>query len=163
MSNIVTQERIVSGVFIRNPFFKRYFDVYDNNKGHVYDVKERKGFFGIVHGLLNSKKRIDDLIEFLKEDNASGYQLDSIRNPFYFTRVERTTTYHSDDIIIKSWGFNYVDERVGGHCVLEKTVIFKKLNGSMKKIFDGFTHANNGYVMTYKSRIEAFLKTGNIC
>ena len=120
------------------------------------------GFLGWVNWLLNSKKRIAEIQEFVKLDNAAGYVFLSVRSPIYFSRIERTAEYYSDDLILKSWGFNYVDERVGGGCVKEKTVITKKINGRMKTIFNKLTHVNNGYKMTYKHTIEEFLNTGNI-
>lgn len=168
-AEIITTERKVSGVFFRNPFFKRYYGVDDgwygdniNTDGNLHDVVNKVGFLGWVNWLLNSKKRIAEIQEFVKLDNAAGCVFLSVRSPIYFSRIERTAEYYSDDLILKSWGFNYVDERVGGGCVKEKTVITKKINGRMKTIFNKLTHVNNGYKMTYKHTIEEFLNTGNI-
>jgi hypothetical protein len=115
-----------------------------------------------MNWLLNSKKKIKDTQEFVTSENAAGYVFRSVRSPIYFKRVERTAEYFSDDMTIKSWGFNYIDERVYGGCVKERTIIRKKINGKMKTIFNKLTHVNNGYKMTYKSVIEDFLKTGRI-
>jgi hypothetical protein len=166
---IVTNERVVSGVFFRNPIFGRYYGIYDNwygdninTDGNLYCVEKRIGFLGWMNWLLNSKKKIKDTQEFVTSENAAGYVFRSVRSPIYFKRVERTAEYFSDDMTIKSWGFNYIDERVYGGCVKERTIIRKKINGKMKTIFNKLTHVNNGYKMTYKSVIEDFLKTGRI-
>ena len=167
--NIVTTKCTVSGIFFRNPFYLRYYGIDDgwygdniDTSGNLYCVENRVGFLGWANWLLNSKNSIEKLKEFVNTDNAAGYDLLSVRSPIYFKREECTAEFYSDDMIIKSWGFNYVDERVGGGCVKERTKIFKKVNGRMKKIVDKLTHTNSGYKMTYKHVIEDFLKTGSI-
>ncbi len=165
--HIIVDEYEEIGLFLRNPIFKREFDVYrfegNEDVTGVYEAKERKGFWGVVHSILNRKKTLDRIIRFLEEnDNVAYYHLRSLRNPFYTKRVVRLALYHNDSLIVESKGFHYVDERVGGHCVLEKTKVFKKINGRMKKVIDRRTDKNRGYRMTYATNIEDFIRTGVI-
>jgi len=157
---IVTAKAEKRGIFFRNPVFKRYFELWDGElEFSAQAAKERKGFWGMVHWILNSNKSIESKIEFSKEDDAAGYSLNSVRSPIYFKRVERTLKYTGDVISIDSKGFNFIDERVGGNCEKEVSVI--KVNGAV--VFSGRTDVN-GYSMTFahvaEEKIKSFLRNG---
>jgi hypothetical protein len=153
---IVVSEIETTGIFFRSPFFKRYFDMWDGEEKFSAQVaKECKGFWGFVHFLLNTRKTLDDKIEFSSESDVAGYSLNSIRRPFYFKRVERTLSYASDVVSIEARGFNFLDERVGGHCQKETAVI--KVNG--KVVFRGRSDKNGGYNLTYSHQVEQKVQT----
>lgn len=157
---IVTAKAEKRGIFFRNPMFKRYFELWDGKpEFSAQSAKECKGFWGMVHWILNSNRSIEGKIEFSKESDAAGYSLNSLRSPIYFNRVERTLKYAGDVISIDSKGFNFTDERVGGNC--EKEVSVVKVNG--KIVFRGRTEVN-GYNMTFahvvEEKIESFLRNG---
>lgn len=159
---IVTAETEKLGVFFRSPVFKRYFELWDGKpEFSAQSAKERKGFWGVVHWLLNSKKSIDSKIEFSNETDAAGYRLNSVRSPIYFKRVERTLKYCGDVVSIDAKGYNFVDERVGGNCEKEFTII--KVNG--KIVFHGRSD-KNGYNLTYEhvvlGKIGSFLRNGTL-
>ena len=157
-----TSETEVSGIFFRLPIFGRYFDLWeDNEKFSAQSAKAKKGFWGVMHWLLNSNKSIDSKIEFSSKDNAAGYRLWSVRSPIYFKRIQRELSYVGDNgFCIESKGFNYTDERVGGGCVKEVTTI--KLPG--RTVFKGRSDKNGGYHFTYEhvvmDRVKEYKATG---
>lgn len=171
-SIILTNEEVKNGIFFRNPFFKREFDIYETHynilndtptKGCIHATHKFKGLWGKIHAILNSQSKVLRTIKWMSEcDNAALYRLNSIRSLIYFSRIERSAEYIDEDLVIKSKGFHYVDEACGGACVKEFTKIYRVVGDKTKLIKSYYSHSTNsghkGYKMTYKHVLIDFVK-----
>lgn len=155
--DITVAERAETGIFFRSPFFKRSYDRYCDRDapGNVYDTLGVVGFLGFIHRILNRKEALTLKKEFMDEDpNASGYHLNSIRSPIYFRRNVRCALLEGEKLRIKSEGFHYLEEPVGGACEQEVTEIQIKKDGKWFTTFKGRTDRNSSYNCTYRHRLE---------
>jgi hypothetical protein len=161
MSTIVTTTTRVKGIFFRNPFYHRQFDVYEYGAHPARQARAGEGIMGKVHRLLNSRKSLNKVISFVEDnDNAACWSMWSIRSPFYTQRDQRTLSYESLDIFITAKGWNYIDEPVSGHCEEERATIIK-INGYSNRsvvLFDGSSKRGNGYYLTYRHTVEDLIK-----
>jgi hypothetical protein len=142
---ITTFETVRKGIFFRNPFFKQYYGLDDgwfDDRQPAPDLEN----LGIVHRLLNSKKTINLLKDFVNQDNAAGYKLWNLRSPLYFEREERSAELISDRVTIKAHGYNFVDERVSGGCESETTKVY--IDGKLIAKYE--SSERNAYKNTYE-------------
>lgn len=165
---VVANESKSLGIFFRNPFFKRCYDIYceieSETPGSLSETLNKSSFLGIIHSLLNSKKQLQSIREFIKNDDAAGYHLNSVRSPIYFSRVKRVAKFENDELIIKSSGFHFNEEKTGGACEREFTKIYRKAGNSITKFLSFRSDKNNGYNYTYKHiLIEQSLKFTGKC
>lgn len=157
---VVTNSRTISGVWLRNPFFKRYVDVYEDGEGSRFSATSAlafKGFFGLVHFFLNGPKLLRQHQKFVsQQDMAAGYTLLSLRSFVYFKREERSLEAEGYGLKVVSKGHNYMEERVAGHCANEYTCITRTL-GDQRILWKGSSKRSQGYHLTYAHVVEKLL------
>lgn len=167
---ISVREYTQKGIFFRNPFFRREYDLWSGS--HKGGLNDSKSLLGIVHRILNSPKKLNDLREFIKEDDAAGYFLNSVRSPIYFEREVKELHLEVSFIskqnnpirmIIKSKGFNYIDEPVGGYCAKERTKItVETLYTTITKKFTDKGKYNFTYEHVAKNTVERYAAGGKL-
>lgn len=126
------------GIFFRNPFFKKYYSLDAGFFDDLTPAPELKNL-GLIHRLLNSRKTIAELIDFVEnDDNAAGFKLCELRSPIFFEREERYAQLNSPNgVTIISKGWNFVDEEVGGACEVERTWVYRGGDGSGSRFESG--------------------------
>lgn len=125
-ATITTSSSMKKGIFFRNPFFKKYYSLDAGFFDDLTPAPELKNL-GLIHRLLNSRKTIAELIDFVEnDDNAAGFKLCELRSPIFFEREERYAQLNSPNgVTIISKGWNFVDEEVGGACEVERTWVYR--------------------------------------
>ena len=157
---ISTQSGIEHGIFFRNPIQKVYFDLYfyyEDNPFSVYsgpDYIERleNPLRRLYEILIGNKEVINNIEDYLKDENCSGFKANILCSPIYFKRAYRATKVISCDTsnIVKgiySYGYESEFETVAGGCEVEETKITLRNAKSIKYRMTKKYHYTYSHVM----------------
>lgn len=155
-----TNNIITRGLYFRSPVYTKDFNDYDYDLESLLNhILKPKRMSDLVSRLLNRKSKLLSLLDFVKtNDNAAGVSLNYIRWPIYTIREVRTLDAVYGDLIIKSRGFNYMEEEISGRCVKEVTVITSTCGTFYYKgRTETYSYGRPSYSMTYKHNVREWV------
>ena len=162
--SIVETLGIERGIFFRNPIKEVACDSWNYpyeelDPEYYYELCRKNLFRRLIEYIKGNYEIINTIIpNTLKENDMDwGVMVNTFISPIYFVREFKALQCKTQDVnlevqSIKSKGYNDTDERVGGYCRYEKTIVATKLHGKIK------TKRYKEYHFTYKHIVEEFLK-----
>ena len=161
---IKSTESVEKGIFFRCPiqevFYDAYFDEKDVNfSAWMYVNKIKNPLHRCYERLIGNKRAVQEVANWLKQDDFCGFYANVLCCPIYFRRrcrkltAENITDDQSPYAKIQSKGYESPYNHVAGYCEKEKTIFTTKQNKRLKPILE-----RGEYKYTYSFIIEKVLK-----